>query len=331
MKNEAVEIENDGTAMEGVGVQNSAPETGAVDGDCAEDCAVDCAEIRYRADQVVCIECEHVREMKGETDEVVRRTRSEAAENAVLNAVREGGVEPNWFVERWIDNGDEKVLVACAVFEDADMCAGFRKAVNDFAEKLRARGDEVPVRLRSDAELEKAVAEHFSAEWARRRKEQMEKFGTVMADAKKSGRWEGRVVVGEFVAEGEDGKKVFEKVCEALSDAFPHDEFGEGGVAYSGFWDKGSVARFCFGFEDEGAAYAAKDKLDAIGARFYDPMKEEAKGVELEMSALVIAKMQGEEKARAERKRLADDMAKAVEKGMEKAAGEKVDAEKLIG
>lgn len=132
----------------------------------AEDHAVDTA--RYLAENIVLVRVPHDRVCRGETDEVVARVRSEAAERGVVEACGEAGGYPDWFADRWVGEAVAKdpdgYMVTVACFEDAGTAAKFREALAEDGAEAR-----FGVGLVNDPEWAEREAAHFSEEWRKAR------------------------------------------------------------------------------------------------------------------------------------------------------------------
>lgn len=223
-------------------------------GGAAEASAKDNAPARYEAGQVVLAEVDHVRVYRGETDDLLYRMRSVGAEEEFMRLL-DGGMEPDWFVERW----DEvrKVLVACLVYEKAE---GAKSLAESLAESLED-GTAKAVRLRDDAAMREEVARYFSAEWAKAHEAEMAKVGKEYEGAVRE--LGGRIAVGWVPKEGFDG---FSLIVKGASGVVAHaavkDEvLGRVNVCLGFAGD--SAAAFCEGFgAGAGLGYVCVPRAD---------------------------------------------------------------------
>ena len=142
---------------------------------------------RYSAGNVVLADVDHLRAYRGETDELIYRMRTVEAEEEFMRLL-DGGMEPDWFVERW--DGGRKVLVACLVFEREEGA----KALGEALKRAVADGTAKCVRFRDDAAMREEVAEYFSAEWGKAHEREMARVAERYAEAVKG--YGERILVG---------------------------------------------------------------------------------------------------------------------------------------
>ena len=220
---------------------------------------------RYSAANVVLADVDHLRVYRGETDELLYRMRTVEAEEEFMRLL-DGGMEPDWFVERW-DEG-RKVLVACLVFERE----GGAKALGEALAAAAKDGTAKCVRFRDDAAMREAVSEYFSAEWGKAHEREMAKVAEKYDAAVKD--FGGRILVGWVENEW------FEKVSGVAKDA-------AGLVAHAAVADDvlGRV-NVCLGFRSMEFAAMCESALCAslrVAGRFAAPRIDMADEVPRQM------------------------------------------------
>lgn len=196
--------------------------------------SADGSAVKYGAGNVVLVSVPHVRVMRGETDEVVRRERDEAAE-AEICRVMEGKVKaPDWYRTRWLGSGVG--LVETFVFETEEWAARFVEAMSEYAKAVwaaKAEGKavaDVVCRVVGDDEGRAEEAAYFSAEWERAHGEMMGRFGTVLSE-EAGGDAERRCVVGWVRLGGGEsprGAREFQAIGAELGERWPGGDAGDG-------------------------------------------------------------------------------------------------------
>lgn len=208
-----------GAAMPGGGVAA----TGKVVYATAEECRDDIQH--YAPECMVLLDCEHVRVMRGETDEVIGRMRSADAEREVIAVVDSlpAKAEPDWFVERWLE--DERQLVAVIVFENAEMARFFRDAMKAAVKKGEAEGRRLHLAVACRKSLVEQELRHFNHEWTIAHRKSCEK---VKATVEKLGvEYTHRVVLGYVKydpAVENDDRKRFDVIAKMIADKFPTED-----------------------------------------------------------------------------------------------------------
>ena len=222
--------------MSGDAVEMGATAAGFGVGDVAGGEGAGASTGRYSASNVVLLDVEHVRVLRGETDEVLERMRSREVEREVVGIFEGCGIAPDWFVDRWVDGKDGAAgqLVTVAVFEDAE-------AAGKFLDEAKKRGG--CVKWRDDAAMVAEMAAYFNAEWAKAHEAGLAKFKETLAKCDGAGLL-GRSFIGQIEADGDGACRTRLKMLRAsLEDVFG-ERFTENEAAspisYGAIYDKGA-------------------------------------------------------------------------------------------
>lgn len=213
---------------------------------------------RYSASNVVLLDVEHVRVLRGETDEVLERMRSREVEREVVGIFEGCGIAPDWFVDRWVEGKDGAAgqLVTVAVFEDAE-------AAGKFLAEAKKRGG--CVKWRDDAAMVAEMAAYFNAEWAKAHEAGLAKFKETLEKCDGAGLL-GRSFIGQIEADGDSACRTRLKMLRAsLEDVFG-ERFTENEAAspisYGAIYDKGAkVLSVCVVERGEGVEVAKAERV----------------------------------------------------------------------
>lgn len=178
---------------------------------------------RYGRENVVMFDVPHVRVMRGETDEVIHRTRTAEAENAILDVIRDAGekCQPDWFTEWWL--AEQRQLVVVAVFERPEWASAFKRAIS----KLKI------VTPRGGKGLRERMLAKYNHAWTVSHRKNMGRFAQVVEKLK--GKYEGCAVLveHEYDPEVEDSaRKDFDELAKRIAASFPTED-GKVGFAWT--------------------------------------------------------------------------------------------------
>lgn len=231
-------------------------------------CDPGCSPERYGVENIVLLKCSHYRLMMGETDEVVDRVRSDAAEKVVVDVVNKCGSQPDWFFDKWHEGLG---LVCAAVFEEA-------KDAGVFAEEVaKVEGDDVVVL--DDDLMRGESAVYFNKKWKEAVEANTQKSRDVIEDAiKNNPDFVGRVLLVDIDHDGElkeIGKEIAAEVGAEVPYAVSKDQYG---------------LLLGFACDDEKQKDEVVKCLNAHGHKIIERMEMDE--FTIQMAACLIAKMQ---------------------------------------
>lgn len=191
------------------------------------------------------LDVDHVRVMRGETDEVVCRMRSDEVEREVVGIFEACGAAPDWFIDRWVclpGKGEEAVgqMVTVAVFEDAAAAGKF---------EVEARRRVGCVTVRDDDVMRGEMADYFSAEWEKAHEAGLAKSKEVLGKCEAAGVLS-RSFVGDVREDDDAGcrgrLKSLRSALEGLFGDGCAENDAQGPIAYGAVYDKcGGILTVC--------------------------------------------------------------------------------------
>lgn len=206
--------------------------------------------------------------MKGETDELVDRVRSDAAEKVVIDVVNRCGAQPDWFFDKWHKGIG---LVCAAVFENDEYAKVFGEEIG----KL----DSEDISLLVDDDMREDAAKHFNEEWIKAVEANDQKSRDVIEDAiEHHPDFVERVLLVE-VEDEEELKAIGEEITKDVSAEVPYAVSKDGEGLLLGF--------ACDDVEQKDKVFECLRKYNrsVVG-------RMEGDSATLQMAACLIAKMQ---------------------------------------